>query len=432
MKALILDGSNAGDPTGDRVLVALKNGLRVRGWDFEHILLREKKIGNCAGDFYCWIRSPGLCNINDDNRRIARSAAHCDLMIFLTPVTFGGYASLLKSAVDHLNQNSLPFFTKMNGEVHHPARYRHASKLLVIGWMGASDPIEEAVFHHLVQRNAINLHNSSFVSGIVFAGQPEADLSGSIGAWIEQIRGGTSSAPRELFVPQAVAAITPPHRALLLVGSPRGLKSTSQSLGGYLFQKLAACGIQIEIIQLYPALGTQSRTAALLNAIDAHDLIVLAFPLYISGLPGPATRVLELIEEHLAGRAAQPAFAAIVNSGLPEAAQNQTALEICAAFAHRTGLTWMGGLALGGGYGVVNGVPLEKLGWRGNSIRASLELSAASLAAGDPIPGEALRLMAKQRISNWVIFLGGTVSWILKARKNHAVMALKRQPYLKD
>jgi len=430
MRALILDGSSAGDPTGGRVLTALRHEMQSRAWEVDHVLLREKKVGNCAGDFFCWIRDPGVCNIDDDNRRIARQAANCDLLVFLTPVTYGGHSSVLKSAVDHLNQNSLPFFTQVSGEVHHPARYRHKSKLLVLGWMDAPDPQEEAVFHHLAQRNAINLHNSAHVSGIVYAGQPDHVLTGSIGTWVEQVDRGVSSSPGEIFVPQAVRPTSPIRNALLLVGSPRGRKSTSQSLGGYLFQKLAGCGIQTETVSLYPALGSRLRIAALREAIDSHDLIVLAFPLYISALPGPVTRALELIQAQRAGKPRGQAFAAIVNSGLPETVQNRTALAICAAFARRIGWTWMGGLALGGGYGVVNGTPLDELGWRGNSIRASLDLTAASLAAGDPVPEEAVRLMSKQRIPKWMILLVGPLGWIVKARKFGVAMSLRRKPYL--
>jgi ABC-type glutathione transport system ATPase component len=89
-----------------------------------------------------------------------------------------------------------------------------------------------------------------------------------------------------------------------------------------------------------------------------------------------------------------------------------------------------GGLALGAGNSVVNRTPLDQLGWRGNSIRASLELSAGSLASGNPIPEEAMRLMAKRRISKWMFFLLGPISWLLKARKYGTVHWLWRRPYL--
>ena len=72
MKMIILDGSREDDRS------------------VEHILLRDKKIGNCAGDFFCWVRSPGACNVDDDNREIANCIANSDLVVYLTPVTFGG------------------------------------------------------------------------------------------------------------------------------------------------------------------------------------------------------------------------------------------------------------------------------------------------------------------------------------------------------
>ena len=67
MKAIIPDGSQANDKTGKRVRAALTAQLQTQGRDVEQIALCEQKIGNCAGDFFCWIRTPGMCNVNDDN-----------------------------------------------------------------------------------------------------------------------------------------------------------------------------------------------------------------------------------------------------------------------------------------------------------------------------------------------------------------------------
>src|SRR5574341_1270464 len=135
MKTLILDGSHPNDVIGGQISNVLQKKLQERGWDAEYILLREQKIGNCAGDFFCWVRSPGVCNINDDNRLIAAKVVHSDLLVYLTPVTFGGYSSALKCMVDHQIQNILPFFANVDGEIHHQKRYKGNPKLLVIGWM---------------------------------------------------------------------------------------------------------------------------------------------------------------------------------------------------------------------------------------------------------------------------------------------------------
>ena len=436
MKALILDGSYGNDPTGERVLSYQKNEMHLRGWEVEHVLLCERKIGNCAGDFFCWIRNPGQCNIDDDNRRIALSVIACDLLIFLTPVSFGGYSSRLKSMVDHLTQNNLPFFTLVDGEIRHPPRYSYNPKLLVIGWMDTPEPVEETIFHHLVRRNAINMHFPTSVSRVVYADQREEDLVTAVSSALEEVKRGKTSLGGELpRLPSPRIERTPIRRALLLVGSPHGRKSTSQALGGYLLEQLNASGLQTETIQLYPALGSRERAQSLLKAVASNDLIVLAFPLYVDSLPGPITRALELISAQrttvqLANEAERPAFVAVVNSGFPEAEQNRTALAICAQFAQASGFTWAGGLALGGGSSVVNGTPLDQLGWRGNSIRASLELTAGSLASGNPTPDEAVRLMAKRRIPKWMFLLMSPISWLMKAKKYGTVHTLWRQPYL--
>ena len=431
MKALILDGSSKADPTAESVYLALEAESLERGWEVEHVLLREQKIGSCAGDYVCWIRTPGVCNIDDDNRRIARAAANSDLLVFLTPVTFGGYSSTLKRAVDHLMQNSLPFFKLVEGEIHHPQRYEQPPNLLVIGWMDAPQPELEDIFHCLVRRNAIAKQVKVSVSGVVYLNQAADSLARAVKGWVSAVAGGVSSPIRELpALPPAPFANSPIHSGLLLSGSPRGRKSSSQALGGYLLEQLNAGGIQVETVQLYQALGSPERIQALLDQIDSHDLTVLAFPLYIDSLPGPVTRALELIAAH---RTANPvrwaSFAAVVNSGFPEASQSKVALAICAAFARQAGFNWAGGLALGAGEAIIHGKPLNEMGRGANSIRAALELAAESLAKGEVIPAEAVTLMAKPRIPKPFFILAGGISWKLRARKFGAANSLLAQPY---
>src|SRR4030042_6552563 len=110
MNAILLDGSQENDYSGERVRTTLEAELKSRGWEVEHIVLREKKIGNCAGDFFCWIRSPGVCNVDDDNRTISASIITSDLLVYLTPVTFGGDSSILQRMVGHQIYNIAPVF----------------------------------------------------------------------------------------------------------------------------------------------------------------------------------------------------------------------------------------------------------------------------------------------------------------------------------
>src|SRR5271157_2180885 len=233
MKAVILDGSNKNDLTGQPVRTALTAELEARGWEIEPMQLCETKIGNCAGDFFCWIRNPGLCNVNDANRLIAASIANCQLMVYLTPITFGGYSSTLKKMVDHQIQNVLPFFAQVNGETHHQKRYPAYPDFLAIGWMDQPDAQSESIFRHLTYRNAINFYAKRFVAGVVWANQDESEIQSSVRNWLNELKAENSFQAAKLPKRQnGSVEPTSIQRALLLVGSPRTRKSTSHSLGG--------------------------------------------------------------------------------------------------------------------------------------------------------------------------------------------------------
>lgn len=104
------------------------------------------------------MKTPGICLFADDGREVARKAIQSHLLVLLTPVTFGGYSSQLKKALDRMISLVSPFFQKIGGETHHQPRYRRYPRLLGVGTLPAPDAESEATFASLVARNAINLH----------------------------------------------------------------------------------------------------------------------------------------------------------------------------------------------------------------------------------------------------------------------------------
>jgi multimeric flavodoxin WrbA len=448
LKAILLDGSKADDYTGERVRAALMAELEIQSWEVEHLALCEKTIGNCGGEFFCWIKHPGTCMLDDDNRDIAAALVNSDLAVYLTPVTFGGYSAALKSMVDHQIQNISPFFTRIEGETHHHKRYKRNPALLAVGWMEAPDEQSEAVFRHLVGRNALNWHAKTWLADIVLTRQSDDELQASAHRWGEAIRVRRSSPQVELPLngdlptavstssarrPETSAGHGPAEvrRALLLVGSPRVHKSTSNALGGYLFEQLDARSIQTQTVYLHTALRSPERRQALLDAVDAADLVVLAFPLYVDALPAPATEALERIAAHRQGRdpSRRQLFGAIANCGFPEASQTAAALVMCEIFARQAEFEWAGSLALGAG-GIVSGVPLAEGGGKTAFIRQSLELAAEALARGQVIPQAAQDLMARPVIPPWLYGVLSSIGWRQQAKRYGALRSLKRQPYL--
>jgi len=432
MKAILLNGSKENDRTGERVRAALDAEFKTRGWDIEHFNLCEQKIGNCAGDFFCWIRTPGVCNVNDDNRLIAEALVTSDLLVYLTPITFGGYSATLKRMVDHQIQNFSPFFAMIEGETHHVKRYKKNPNLLAVGWMTAPDMQVESIFRHLVQRNAINFHTKTYISGVVLAGQSDNELQASAQKWLDDLQDGRSSARVDLPISRATARGSGEmRRALLLVGSPKTRKSTSNSLGAFLFEQLGAQSIQTETIYLHTVLRSPEKMRALLDAVDAADLVTLAFPLYVDTLPAPVIEALERITTHRKDRdrTRRQLFAAIANCGFPEAFQCNTALANCESFARGAGFTWAGGMALGAGH-MIDGVPLAEGGGMTMMMRQNLEQAAKALAQGQAIPQAARDGLAKPVIPHWVYRLTGWLRWNKQSKDYGAKKLLKRQPYL--
>jgi multimeric flavodoxin WrbA len=432
MKVLILDGSHANDPMSARMTSALQTNLDSRGWTSETIVVREKKIGNCAGDFFCWTRNPGVCNANDDNREIAAKLMENDLVIYLTPVTFGGVSSALKRMVDHQIQNISPFFTTIHGEIHHQKRYATYPNVLTVGWLAAPNANAEAIFRHLSFRTSLNMYSDSNVCGIMYETQQDDELADSLNNLLTKternLRDPEPVLPTmDIFSPEP----TPVRRALLLVGSPRTRKSTSASLGDYLFEQLKNRGVETETIHLYTSLNSRERMDEFYAALAAADLVVLAFPLYVDSLPAPVITALERIAVYRAKNPKSARFAAISNCGFPEAHHNATALAICAEFAHSTGFEWMGSLALGGGQGLVSGTPLKDLDGRAIPIKASLDMAAEALAAGRFIPESARALLAKPLIPKMLYKFFGGIGWKRQAKRYGKQNLLRTRPYQK-
>ncbi|MBE0664473.1 MAG: flavodoxin family protein [Candidatus Aminicenantes bacterium] len=172
MKAVFLKGS---PPAGrdllcNRAAAAVISTMNARGWQVKAFALAGMEIKPCRGCFSCWVRTPGRCVISDDDQEpILQAWAGADLIAFLTPIAFGGYAPELKKAMDRIIPVLLPFFMQIRGETHHPQRYPQQRSLLAIGTQKQEDADSENVFRHLVKRNALNMGDVQ-ASTLVFSG----------------------------------------------------------------------------------------------------------------------------------------------------------------------------------------------------------------------------------------------------------------------
>jgi len=172
MDILILDGGprdgrgQACRSINDRVV----RGARQRGWNVTAFGLDGMAIKPCVGCFACWLKHPGTCAIKDDEAAIHRAMAKSDISVWITPVTFGGYSPALKKALDRSIPIALPYFIRVQGEIHHPPRYPKRLGLMVFGTLASPCEEAERIFHRLVQRNGLNLGSSMTESRILYDG----------------------------------------------------------------------------------------------------------------------------------------------------------------------------------------------------------------------------------------------------------------------
>ena len=180
MKALILDGSKGGDKTLQFAKDTIETQLIENGWDVDSLILRDMKIASCLGCFGCWIRTPGTCVINDEGRVIPDKFVNSDFVVMITPVTFGGYSSELKKALDRAIPIIQPFFRQVQGETHHVMRYEKYPNLLIIGSLPEKDEESEKTISELVNRNSINYDCQKHDTGIIYQSQSEDEIEETI------------------------------------------------------------------------------------------------------------------------------------------------------------------------------------------------------------------------------------------------------------
>jgi multimeric flavodoxin WrbA len=185
MKALLIDAAEANDARTSGAADALEAELGRAGYEVERAVVRDLEVRPCTGCFGCWTKTPGQCVIDDDARGLAEQAIAADVLAVVTPVSFGCYGSRAKGVLDRMICHVLPYFTLIDGEVHHKPRYERYPVLIALGTLAEHDAAQEALFARLVERNSVNLYNPAQAAAIVAGEESPAgavrDLLGTAG-----------------------------------------------------------------------------------------------------------------------------------------------------------------------------------------------------------------------------------------------------------
>ena len=87
----------------------------------------------------------------------------------------------------------------------------------------------------------------------------------------------------------------------------------------------------------------------ILEQLRDADAVVFCLPLYVDGLPSHVLRFLEKMEAYCKENHLHLCVYGIANNGFIEGKQNEPLMQILGHFCTRAGLTWGGGVGIGGG-----------------------------------------------------------------------------------
>lgn len=152
MSIVVLDATKS----NDEISKALISEIGKKGVEYSHYILEDKNIQPCRSCGACGFKSPGRCVVADDMQDVLKAVAKCSIIVMITPVRFGGYASTLKKAIDRFMPLGVPTYFVEHGRLLHPARY--GRKMLLVVGIYEGDPKEQAAsFKKLVEHNAFNM-----------------------------------------------------------------------------------------------------------------------------------------------------------------------------------------------------------------------------------------------------------------------------------
>ena len=96
-------------------------------------------------------------------------------------------------------------------------------------------------------------------------------------------------------------------------------------------------------------LRTPADHEAILKELDDALAVVFALPLYVDGVPSHVLRFLEKMETYCKEKGLHLSVYCIANNGFIEGKQNEPLMQVMEHFCQRAGLTWGGGVGIGGG-----------------------------------------------------------------------------------
>lgn len=154
MEVVVVDAFEDENPISSTV----KKMLEENNTSYTYFMLKNMVIHPCRGCGSCSTKIPGQCIFKDDMPVLLRNIVKSGLLIMLTPIRFGGYASQLKKFSDKCPLLCSPFLEVKSGHLYHTSRYRPTS-IIGIGLNEKNDRKREENYKAVLSGNAFNMQS---------------------------------------------------------------------------------------------------------------------------------------------------------------------------------------------------------------------------------------------------------------------------------
>lgn len=197
-------------------------------------------------------------------------------------------------------------------------------------------------------------------------------------------------------------------KIIIINGSPKTIKSNSEILGNYLFPLLKENNIK-KYYSIYFQLNDKTK-----NEIYNSDVLIFIFPLYVDGIPSNLLKLLVKFEKENVVRPKTKIYC-IVNNGFYEGKQNFLALLHMKNWCKKVNAKWGQGIGIGSG----ELLPYLKKFKLGQGPLKNLEKILNRFSRNILTLNNDKNIYINPNWPKSLYFIQGSISWILKARKNN-------------
>lgn len=142
-------------------VLEVKNYFFTRKKDIDRFVEVNKndfEIRSCRACNSCWTKTPGHCVIPDKASDLSQVYNCSDIVVFISDIFYGSYSPWIKSVLERLVPNILPYFETREGKMFHALRNDNYPFCVFIGVTNQQLSEEEKeIFEELSHVNLLNM-----------------------------------------------------------------------------------------------------------------------------------------------------------------------------------------------------------------------------------------------------------------------------------